>query len=866
MEYNGICNFSTFLKSFFTKISLFLITSVILISCNAVKRVENDELLLTDNTIFLNGEEINENRIYNQLYQQPNSRFLGVPLGLHFYNLAKPDPDSTFTTWLNKKPKRKQRLINFLSEKQVERLGDAYVDFNEWIKRTGEAPVVIEEELAKKSVNRLQSWYFNNGWFNAETDYEIIPTEDKRGEVNYFVKTHQPYIVDAVEQRIPSEVIDSLYRAYSHESIIQPGTQYRTLDYNAERDRLTRIFRNNGVYYFDQEYISFEADTVNTDNKVNTTVIVNNRQVTQGDTTARVPFKIHEISKVNIFTDYTFNNRYKPITDSVNYKGYNIYSFDELDFNPKAITDAVFIRPGEIFKDTDRARTYNRISSLRVFKYPNIEYTLDPADSTNTALIANIFLTPQQKYSLSFDLDVSQSNIQDFGIGFGGSLLIRNIFGGAENFEISGRGSVGSSSDAARGSSKDQFFNISEVGADLKLIFPRIFVPFETERFIPKYMNPFTILSVGISSQYNIGLDKQNLNAILNYTWTPSRILTYRFDLMNIQYVRNVNTNNYFNVYRNSYNNLNEIVRSDNVMTSPLYVNQEGRLSIPFGAERFIQDVVQNDPATTGLTASQEQEVRNISERKNRLTENNLIVATNFTYLRNNKENLYDNDFSRLRVKVELAGNLLAAIAGFANFPQNENGSYELLGVNFSQYAKTEIDFIKHWDWGNKDVFAIRAFGGIAVPYGNANSIPFIRSFFAGGPNDNRAWQAYDLGPGSSGGRNEFNEANMKLAFNAEYRYNLFGALYSALFIDIGNIWNVSDIVEEEAATFTSFSDLKDIAVGTGFGLRYDFNFFVIRFDVGFKTYDPALPLGERWFKNYNFNNAVFNVGINYPF
>ncbi|WP_311195883.1 BamA/TamA family outer membrane protein [Antarcticibacterium sp. 1MA-6-2] len=97
-------------------------------------------------------------------------------------------------------------------------------------------------------------------------------------------------------------------------------------------------------------------------------------------------------------------------------------------------------------------------------------------------------------------------------------------------------------------------------------------------------------------------------------------------------------------------------------------------------------------------------------------------------------------------------------------------------------------------------------------------------------------------------------------------RFNIFGALNSALFVDIGNIWNVLDIVEEDAATFNSFADLQDIAVGTGTGLRYDFNFFVLRFDVGFKTYDPALPKGERWFKNYNFNNAVYNVGINYPF
>jgi len=853
------------LKSLSAKISLFILTGIFLFSCNAVKRVENDELLLTSNTIYRNGEKINESRIRNQLYQEPNSRLLGVPLNLHFYNLAKPNPDSVFLHWLNKNPNREERLVNIYSRKQVEKMRDSYVNFNEWIKRTGEAPVIIDEDLTKKSRNRLQSWYFNHGWFNAEIDYEIRQTDDKKGEVDYFVNTKQPYEVDSIRQRIASPVIDYLYHLNPDESVIKSGVQYRTLDFNEERDRLTRLFRNSGVYYFDQEYISFEADTIDTNNKLNTTIIINDRQVTEGDTTTRVPFKIHTISKVNVFTDYNFNNRNKPITDSVSYNGYDIYSFGPREFKPRAITDAIFIKPGEIYTDTDRTRTYNRMSSLRVFKYPDIEYTLDPADTTNTDLVANIFLTPQQKYSLGFDFDISQSNIQDFGIGFGGSLLIRNIFRGAETFEISGRGSVGSSSDAAR-SSQDRFFNISEVGADIKLTFPRIFLPFDTENFIPKYMSPFTSLSVGISTQNNIGLDKQNLNGIINYRWNPSRILSHRLDLVNIQYVRNLNTDNYFNVYRSSYNNLNEIIQSGNVVTSPQYLNEQGGLSIPEGAEGFLRDVTEDNPGTSGLDPFQRQEVENINERKNRLTENNLIFSSNFSFIRNNKESLYDNDFSRFRVKVETAGNLLAAFSSLTNAPKNENGVYEIVGVNFSQYAKTEIDYVKHWDWGNKNFFAIRTFGGIAIPYGNANSIPFIRSFFAGGPNDNRAWQVYDLGPGSTGGRNEFNEANMKIALNAEYRFNLFGALNSAFFIDAGNIWNVLDIVEDPRATFTSLADLKDIAVGTGTGIRYDFNFFVLRFDVGFKTYNPARPEGQRWFKDYNFANAVYNVGINYPF
>ncbi|MFD1095108.1 translocation and assembly module lipoprotein TamL [Salegentibacter chungangensis] len=855
-----------YLKRLFAKISFILLTLLLFISCDAVKRVEDDERLLTDNTILLNGEKIKKSKIYNQLYQEPNARLLGFPLQLHFYNLARPDIDSILISKYLENEKKRKNLSGILSRKQLDRYIHSRKEFNEWIKRTGEAPVIIDEEETKKSVNRLTSWYWNNGWFNVETDYEIKPSGRKRAKVEYSVTTHQPYEIDSINKDIESVVIDSLYDAHQAKAKIKSGEQYRTLDFNAERDRLTQLFRDRGVYYFDQEYITFNADTINTDHKVNTTVIIKNRKVSEGDSTSRVPFKIHDISKVNIFTDYSYANRNQPLTDSANFEGYTLYSFEEMEYKPEALTDAVFIKPGTTFSDTDRRRTYNRLNSLRVFKYPNISYTPDPRDSTRTDLIANIFLTPQPKYSLGFDFDVSQSNIQKFGIGFGGSLLIRNVFRGAENLEISGRGSIGSSTDAAASSDKDRFFDISEIGADLKLTFPRIFFPFKTEKFIPKYMSPFTSMSIGVSTQHNIGLDKQNLSGILNYRWTPSRQLSNKLDLLNIQYVRNLNVGNYFNVYRNSYNDLNQTAQSPNVVTSPTYLDEDGDLIIPKGAENFIRDVYNDTGTTTGLNSTQRQSVINIRERKNRLTENNLIFASNYTYLWNTKENLYDEEFSRFRFKIETAGNALSALSKIISFDKNENGNYEVLGVAYSQYAKTEIDFIKHWDLGHDNIFALRTFGGIAIPYGNANSIPFARSFFAGGPNDNRAWQAYDLGPGSSGGRNEFNEANMKLALNLEYRYNLFSDLNSAFFIDVGNIWNVLDIVDDPASTFTSFSDLKDIAVGSGFGLRYDFNFFVLRFDIGFKTYDPARDEGSRWFKDYNFNHAVYNVGINYPF
>jgi outer membrane protein assembly factor BamA len=176
------------------------------------------------------------------------------------------------------------------------------------------------------------------------------------------------------------------------------------------------------------------------------------------------------------------------------------------------------------------------------------------------------------------------------------------------------------------------------------------------------------------------------------------------------------------------------------------------------------------------------------------------------------------------------------------------------------------LEYVKHWDFNRKKVLAFRSFVGLAIPYGNSESVPFSRSYFAGGSNDNRAWQSYSLGPGRSATLNDFNEANFKIATSAEFRFNFFGKFNGALFVDTGNIWNIFDNVEDEKAVFSGIKSLQDTAVGSGFGLRYDLSFFVFRIDFGFKTYNPSDTSNKKWFRDYNFPNSVLNIGINYPF
>ena len=443
--------------------------------------------------------------------------------------------------------------------------------------------------------------------------------------------------------------------------------------------------------------------------------------------------------------------------------------------------------------------------------------------------------------------------------------MIRNIFKGAETLQISALGAIGASKDGAK--TEDRFFDINELGADIKLNIPRLFFPLNTDKIIPKYMSPSTQISAGFTGQTNIGLDKQTFNSVFSYKWFPSNRVTNTLDLVNLQYVRNLNPNNYFSVYQNSFSRLQSIaLQSYPTPNDFLGTNTNGQdILLGSRADEFI-DLVSNNTSYKGSNPFEYQTVRDIQERKNRLVQDNFILASNFNYTRDSRKNTFDTNFSIFRLKFEFAGNLLYTASKLLNLENNSQGAYKVSGVPFSQYIKSEIDHIKLWDLGRSNVLALRSFFGIAIPLGNASSIPFSKSFFAGGSNDNRAWTAYNLGPGSSDNNNEFNEANLKLAFSLEHRYKLFGKLNGAFFMDAGNIWNVLDDVTDSKATFDNFKSLEDIAVGAGIGLRYDFDFFIFRFDTGFKAYEPSYGDKNRWLNNFNFSNAVYNIGINYPF
>nr|WP_060872983.1 BamA/TamA family outer membrane protein [Myroides odoratus] len=835
-------------------------------SCSLTKNVPEDYDLLMENSIVLNDKKTSKEEIYNQLYQQPNSKFpvIGTRLRLNLYNLARQDADSNYHAWLNKHPKTDKALEGVLSRKQVNRLGQSFIiaGFNNFLIKTGEPPVLYDSLKTEKSLTRLKNYYFNKGYFDTKVTNETKRIGEQKMTNSYFITTGNPYLIDSISYLISTPALKTLYESNQTKSLLKTNTVFDVKNFEEERKRITSIYRNHGAYHFQEINIRYEVDTIlDSKNKANILLIVDQQTVKSGDTLSQVPFKIYHISKVNIFTDNVSKNK-AYVLDSIQYNGFNIYSSTKLQYKPKALTDAIFITPESTFSDSRRILTSRSISNLRIFNYPVIEYVEDPTDPKGETLISNIYLTSRKKMTFNPSLDVTHSNIQDFGIGGSMGLLFRNVFKGAEILEFGLRGTIGSSRQMSN--PNDVFFNVTEYGADIKLTFPRFLFPFASNKIIPKSMLPTTAMSFGFSRQRNIGLDKDNFTGIINYSWYPSRTNSFSVDVANIQYVRNTNPNNYFSVYKSSYNTLNNIAKGYEVPTE--YVDESGDLTIQGeGANRFINDALAtNNPL--GISTEDYGEIRSIQERKVRLSENNLILASNISFNSSTRTGINDNSFYTVRAKVEAAGGLLDLIMNRVSDKEGHTGKRTLFDVEYSQYIKTELDFVKYWDIGRQQIIAIRLFGGLAVPYGNANSIPFSRSYFSGGSNDNRGWQSYRLGPGKSGGINDFNEANMKLFFSTEYRFNITGKWNGAFFVDASNIWNVFDNIEDKNYTFNGVSSLKDLAVSSGFGIRYDFSFFVFRLDMGFKTYDPSIYSKRKWFGEFSFKESVLNVGINYPF
>lgn len=409
-----------------------------------------------------------------------------------------------------------------------------------------------------------------------------------------------------------------------------------------------------------------------------------------------------------------------------------------------------------------------------------VKYTnIEFAEVPDTNLLdCHIQISTNKPSTISFQPE-GTNTAGDLGAAASITYTNRNLFHGSEQLSIEFRGAY----EAITGLEGYQDQNYTEFSVETKLVFPRFLAPFLSKSFRRRQT---------ASSEWAVSWDFQNrpefhrrvFSSAWRYRWSePKHHLNYRFDLLDLNYVY-----------------------------------------MPWISSTFKRDYLDNA------------ENRNAILRYN--YEDIFIMKTGFTVS-------YTDGVDAVRANFESAGNLLNGVSKGFGFKTNSQGQHTLFNIAYAQYVKFDFDYTHLFQFDKRNALALHAGLGVAYPYGNSTVLPFEKRYFSGGANSVRGWSVRELGPGKFKGtdvRIDFinQTGDVKLDLNAEYRSSLFWKLQGALFIDAGNIWTLRNYAEQPGGQFKFTEFYKQIAASYGMGLRLNFDYFILRFDVGMKAINPA--------------------------
>ncbi len=499
------------------------------------------------------------------------------------------------------------------------------------------------------------------------------------------------------------------------------------------------------------------------------------------------------------------------------YKDIN-YIFVRNRYNTKVLNRRIFIAPHELYNRSNTFRTQRQLANLDIFRFININY-----DSTGGQLVANIYTSPLKRYQLTSEVGMNVTQ------GFPGpfvnlSLKRRNLFGGLEIFEIAGR--IGYEGVLPATQAQDVYTSV-EGGVNASLTFPQFIMPVSAElKERMGKVNPKTRLAVGFSYTDRPEYIRRNTNFSAVYTWQSEKNTFYQFTLTDMSIIRSELTSSFQDLLDSLQREGNNLINTFN----PSFVSS-------------------------------------------------MILSA--TWNKNSYGLNYVNS-SFYRLFLESGGTTLNFVN--TNFLERES-------LEFYQWIKANFDYRNIKPLNRNTTIAFRFNFGFAKSYGQNNDVlPYEKYFFAGGSNGIRAWRPRRLGPGgfvridSTATVDGVTTPQVDYSFeqpgtilmegSVEFRKNLIGFLDYAIFFDFGNIWNFRDTRDEAVFKLNRF--YRQIAVGSGIGIRFDFSFLVLRLDAGVKVFDPAREPGKRFILNSGFydppftrsaaETVVFNIGIGYPF
>lgn len=688
--------------------------------------------------------------------------------------------------------------------------------FKRWLERTiGEEPVILDTNLTKKSAKQLKLYLNKKGYFKAVV-IDSTTYHKKKAHIQYRLITNKPYRINKIIYDINDpKLIPFIYQDTAR-CLIKKGNIYDEDDFSKEQLRLTSHLRNKGFYQFQKEFIYFEADTTVGNRLVNLTIAFLDKNYNThhpDDTTFVENHLLFQIEHVYIYPAFDFQKKEQLFKDTLKIGNFTSFCYnDYIKYRTNTLLCPLFLGENDLFDQRLVDNTYQRYSALKVFKALNIDFKFTREDKDKGYLDAYIKLSPRkpQSYSVSTEGTNSSGNL-----GINGSIAYqnRNIFRGAETFEIKLKGALEVQQISVE---TNKTFNTKEIGPEVSFSIPRFLLPFAPKCYLQK-SNPKTTITAVFNYQQRPDYTRIVATAAYSYIWKPTRFLQYFYTPVDINYVW-INKSDAFNKF---LDNINDVLIKQSYF--PLLIPS----FLKFGF------------------------VYNNQELKSR---------TNHTFL---------------RMILETAGNLPTWYNEIAGIPKRmiiQDGdtiyAHKILGLPYSQFIRTEVDFRKYFDFGLLRKLVLRANIGLGVPYGNAQALPFVRSFYAGGTNDIRAWTARSLGPGTYPSSQVFEQiGDVKFTGNVEYRSNIFKALYGAIFMDFGNIWLLHPQITRPGGEFLWSKFYKQFAYGSGVGLRYDFSFFIVRLDLGVPIWDPAQIKGsELEIFNKPLTRIKYNIGIGYPF
>jgi len=685
---------------------------------------------------------------------------------------------------------------------------DTTKGINRLLRRMGEPPVAFDSLLVESSIGQVNRLFQNKGYFLGTITDSIIYQNNRKVRLLYSINPGKRYRINHTAFSISDSAINHIVAPDSLKTYLKQGRPFDSEIFNQERDRITNQLRNAGYFDFSKDYISFRVDSALGNYCINDTVVLRHT---------------NEEKQVIEHRKYVYRNVYYIISrnpqkallnpdendtkfDTLIYKN-SFFLFDgKIELHPTVLINSSYINPGETYNGSLVEKTRLLLSSLGYFRYVDIRFKDSSAPSDSLGQIdCFVQLIPANKQFYSVEVEGTNSS---GNLGVGGSVKFqnRNLFHGAEVLDLGLRAST--ERQVALGSTKEEFRTF-EFGANAGIEFPKFLVPFSIEGFRKKY-NPRTSVQLYYSYQRRPDYTRTIANIRYGYNWRSSK-------------------------YINHY----------------LYPAEINFVWLPRVDPTFWSEI-----ENTFLKNSYE---------------NHFILNTNYALIYNTQLRPQQTEFLYGKFNMEVAGNLLHAVVPLWKEPV-EGNSYEVMGVQFAQYAKGEFEFRYHHAINKMNAFAYRFLSGVAYPYGNSNVLPFEKQYFAGGANGIRAWPVRGLGPGTFVDTvlTYYNQmADIKLEANVEYRFKLVWLFEGALFVDAGNIWSIRADAAPEGGLFKWDQFYKQIAVGTGVGLRSDFDYFIFRVDMGVKALDPTRPPGQQFMlgsEAMKWNNLTFNFAIGYPF